>query len=54
MQISKQKLEMDAAWKQAYRALSYLAQTRDYEAYQASAKVLGDSIRAIRAEMETL
>lgn len=54
MRLTVEQVKLDAAWKQAYRVLSYLARTREYEGYCAPAKILGDSIRAIRAEMESL
>jgi hypothetical protein len=54
MKLTAKQLKLDAAWKQAYRAMAYLAKTRNEAEYMESAGVLGDAIRAIRAEMETL
>ncbi len=49
MKLTREQLEMDAAWKQVYRAMSYLV-VRYGHAEDAAIRVLGDSIRSIRGE----
>jgi hypothetical protein len=49
MKITREQLIRDAAWKQVYRAMSYLVQkygNREMDAIF----TLGDSIRSIRGE----
>jgi hypothetical protein len=50
MKPTNEQLQRDAAWKQVYRAMSYLV-TRYGHAEDAAIYVLGDSIQAIRSEM---
>jgi hypothetical protein len=50
MKITKQQAIQDAAWKQVYRAMSYLVRTYGH-AEDEAIFTLGDAIRSIRGEM---
>lgn len=50
MKLTQQQLIRDAAWKQVYRAMSYLVHTYG-NAEIPAIHTLGDALRTIRAEM---
>jgi hypothetical protein len=49
MQLTKEQLIRDAAWKQVYRAMSYLVAKYGHAEIPAI-HTLGDAIRSIRGE----
>ncbi len=49
MRLTKQQLANDAAWKQVYRAMSYLV-ARYGTSEIPAINTLGDAIRSIRGE----
>lgn len=48
MRLTKKQIEMDGAWKQLYRALSYLASSYGVDAEKQAIELLGAKINEIR------